>query len=396
MAFKMDPWGAALVPLKDSMVLLLEAAFERPFPACVVLTIILYVLWTLIQRPSGLHPSKGDGVIVPDGEEGTLAHEREAQDHPQEVAAVAPYPGFLAFGNSPEPWTFENDTCSWSMLSMLRATYNQELDKSGNYLYGKYFLGKKRLWELRVQFKFKRRVRPDKVYLALELHKHVHLNRATKILMDMVVNLMRRAVGDQLYHSVGDDPNSTDGEAEKPIFAMPLWAFDQFILTPEGEEPPKLTDPALPSMGSARSGRVKDFRSELEALTLEPGPTYTFCLWGVSQWIDKLAWELLMPWGRIDCNKFCGSPPIHAVVYELTPSATGDKRHLQARKRYIMNAALWSSIKPPPEAALGELLGHDRGQGDAREMEADSFALQPRRHPRPGSRRSAFGCCGGR
>ena len=37
------------------------------------------------------------------------------------------------------------------------------------------------------------------------------------------------AAAKDLYHSVGDDPWKTSGETERPVFTMPLWAFDSTI-----------------------------------------------------------------------------------------------------------------------------------------------------------------------
>ena len=43
----------------------------------------------------------------------------------------------------------------------------------------------------------------------------------------------------------------------------------RFIVTPEGDTPPQLNDPAIPTMGQRRSKRVREYRSELEELQLK-------------------------------------------------------------------------------------------------------------------------------
>merc|ERR1719409_2391385 len=106
--------------------------------------------------------------------------------------------------------------------------------------------------------------------------------RATKVAMRAVVGSLKYIVGNDLHHSPGDDPACTVGEAERPIFSMPIWAFDQFIETPEGEEPPSLTDPSFMKMGIRRSDDSKVFSQTMSNLKCKPGPTYTFSFWSIS------------------------------------------------------------------------------------------------------------------
>eukprot|EP00929_Paragymnodinium_shiwhaense_P083920 TRINITY_DN44850_c0_g2_i1.p1 TRINITY_DN44850_c0_g2~~TRINITY_DN44850_c0_g2_i1.p1 ORF type:complete len:123 (-),score=29.24 TRINITY_DN44850_c0_g2_i1:595-963(-) len=81
-----------------------------------------------------------------------------------------------------------------------------------------------------------------------------------------------------IYSTPGDDPSQVSGERERPAAVLPMWAFDQFIETPAGAEPPSLTDLAFPSMGSRRYKRVAEYKREMEALQkrFTSGPTYTF------------------------------------------------------------------------------------------------------------------------
>jgi len=97
---------------------------------------------------------------------------------------------------------------------------------------------------------------------------------------------------------------------------------------------------------------------DLENLRFRAGPTYTFCFWGISQYLDNIAWEVIWKIGRIDFNQFCGKPPVHVVLYELLPAEDErDERHLQSRKKYFFRLAFWSSRKPPSRKRKTELLG---------------------------------------
>merc|ERR1712048_931480 len=153
----------------------------------------------------------------------------------------------------------------------------------------------------------------------IELDDYVPLPAASKRLMGLVVAALRRVVGSDLYHSVGDDPKTTAGPQEKPVFAMPLWAFDQFIVTPEGEKAPSLTDPRFHEFGMKRADDRAAYVKEISALELKSGPTYTFSFWGISQFLDNINWEItgVVPFTKINFNQFCGRPPVHLVMYSL-------------------------------------------------------------------------------
>lgn len=163
-----------------------------------------------------------------------------------------------------------------------RPTHDPELNSSGAYPYGDYFEGKKwrrrgeveasksfarRLWELRFRFQFKRSVALSELYFGAELEEYVPVNAATKRVMDLSVAGMRQVVGDRLYHTLGDS-SEVSTERERPAILLPLWAFDQFMETPEGEAPPELTDPRLPHMGHKRVGQIREYKRLMDALDL--------------------------------------------------------------------------------------------------------------------------------
>merc|ERR1712232_847597 len=216
----------------------------------------------------------------------------------------------------------------------------------------------KRLWEARVQLKFKQTPTAP-VLFGIELDDYVPLPAASKRLMGLVVAALRRVVGGDLYHSVGDDPKTTAGPQEKPVFVMPLWAFDQFIVTPEGEQAPSLTDPRFHELGMKRADDRAAYIKEISALELKPGPTYTFSFWGISQFLDQINWELtgVIPFTRINFNQFCGRAPVHLVMYSLDRVDDDlETRHLQSRKNYLFDLKFWSTKSKPTPERLQELM----------------------------------------
>jgi len=265
---------------------------------------------------------------------------------------------------------------------------NSDLDKSGNYPYGDHFRGRKRLWELRVQFRFKEEV-DSNLLVGIELDNYVPLNAAAQRLMGLTVTALRQVAGQDLYHSVGDDPNNGSGPHEKPVFMMPLWACDQMVVTPEGEEAPDVTHSHFSEFGIRRTDDRRAFIKELSALELRPGPAYTFAFWGISQFLDVVKWEVqrILPFKSIDFDTFCGAPPVQLVFYTLRESENGETRHLQSRKNYYFRFALWSSEKRPSANKLRELFPKTAGV-----THAAAPADQPR-HAGPLQR--ILGCCAG-
>lgn len=296
----------------------------------------------------------------------------------------------LLEANSAEPWPFENEFSVGCFLPMHRPTHDKDLDKSCKWRYGAHFKGRKRLWEMRLQLRVKEDV-TEPMRFGCELQEYVPLNSASKRLMGVTVAALRSVAGGDLYHSVGDDPRKTEGEVEKPVFAMPMWAFDQFIITPEGEEPPDLTDENFHAFGTKRVDDRPAFIRAVSDMELKVGPTYTFAFWGISQFLDDIQWQIqkVIPFKPIDFNLFCGAPPVSIVLYTLTP-ADGETRHLQSRKNYYFRLAFWSSLKPPAADKIRQLLPKVNGDDAA----AGPAALLRNRSKNWSSKVSGvFACC---
>jgi len=259
----------------------------------------------------------------------------------------------------------ENENCVCTSMFMIK---NPEMSGPFN----AYFEGKRRLWEGRWQIRVKRT--PTKPLLfGIELAEYVPVPAWSKRVQQMTVALLRKAVGKDLYHSVGDDPWKS-GETERPVFTMPLWAFDQLIISEEGEEPNILD---LDGRGMLRTeGRAKFIRT-MNNLELQPGKVYTFSFWSISRFVDVLNWKMLgvVP-GGMDFSVFCGRPPVHVVIYELEDSEDPrETRHLQSRKRYWFNLALWSTKVPPSQPQIRAMLW-EGSAAEAAEEDTDAQEAQ--------------------
>jgi len=319
---------------------------------------------------------------------------------PHEEGSMIPCRGIVISNATSE---FENEFCKGKFLSLHRATYDAKLDRSCDYQYGDYFRGKKRLWEARFQVQFEVPPPPSDVFFGIELEQYVPMAKTTKKTMNVIISLLKRVVGDRIYHTPGDDPAVVYGDKELPAFVMPLFAFDQYIVTPSGKIPPELSDPNIPSMGSCRSKRVKQYQKEFADLTFIPGYTYTFCFWGISQWLDKINWTVRLPLANLDFNLFCGCPPVHVVLYTLKKHGGSDRRHLAHLKRYYFDMAFWSSESRPEFDRIHSLLGEwARSANVDTDNECLSEGAQtfPEKLGRAKETRSRsagiFGCCSAR
>lgn len=289
-----------------------------------------------------------------------------AEDYPELHITPGPHlevvldpPCGLHCSNPPEPYQFENDQCYGSYFFFhppwaedggkpLPASSADGLD------YGEYFEGKTRLWEMRIQLRLKRAKKAtEDIYFGCELEAYVPLGAAARRTIQLAVAAIRQAVGG-VYQSSGDDPETCTGELEKPCCVLPMWAFDQFIVTPAGEPPPVLTSPHFPEWGCKRKGRMADYAREMTDLsnTMVPGPTYTFGFWGNSRFLDAIDWKLrgIPVVTPMDLTPMVGKPPVYVVFYTLdrADQANGKpERHLSSRKRFYFRAAIWSSKKRP-------------------------------------------------
>ncbi|CAE7213042.1 unnamed protein product [Symbiodinium sp. CCMP2592] len=388
--------------LKSAAEELAQEARAAPAAVFVALTLLLLFLFRGSSASSAkpaVKRGKNEKEVV-DYHDSAVTSFLDRLGVPQErhlEACFVPCGGFMVNGQISE---FENDVCYGKMLEMHRATHDKELDKSADYPYGSYFVGKKRLWETRVQLKFKKPPIQSEMFFGIELEKYVPMSRSVKRTMDGVVRMLKGVVGNQIYHSVGDNPEecADSAELEMPTFVMPMWAFDQYIVTAEGEVPPELDDECIPELGSKRSGRVSEFRKELDNIVFEVGPTYTLCFWGISQWLDKLNWQLKLPLlGRLHMDQFAGSPPVHVVIYTLNRSQDpDDKRHLNSRKQYYLNVAFWSSNNRPRGERVMELLGAATQALDPSRFSPRMGGLSPvKRRADSGVASSWLACCAG-
>merc|ERR1719401_1443889 len=122
--------------------------------------------------------------------------------------------------NSPAPVEFETESFVGRCMFLHRPTWsfeNKETDDT--YPYKQHFHSRKRLWEWRLQGRFKKR--PSVLYTGIELEEYVAVTWGTRALMKGLLPLIQRALGcKQVHHEIG---NEKDLEL-RPVVVAPIWA----------------------------------------------------------------------------------------------------------------------------------------------------------------------------
>lgn len=216
-----------------------------------------------------------------------------------------------------------------------------------NYPYKQHFHGRKRLWEWRVQGRFKRR--PKVLYVGIELEEYVAVTWATRALMKGMLPLIQRALQCKLvHHEIGNEHDAL----LRPEVVAPIWAVDSTLIHNHPSEAPALDSTTLPT-GLSRKAARQYWEAVWNGGQWEEthgGPTYTFVVWGPSPLMDLQAWvfrKLPLTWGRnLSMEPFCGRQPVHAVIYELEGE---NKEHRQENKNYMwdvrfMPEPIWTAL----------------------------------------------------
>ncbi|CAK9002753.1 Uncharacterized protein SCF082_LOCUS7463 [Durusdinium trenchii] len=246
------------------------------------------------------------------------------------------------------PVEFECDNFIGRCMLLHRPAWSYDGEDLAHYPYKEHFHGRKRLWEWRIQGRFKRR--PGHLYCGVELEKYVPVNFATRTMMRGIIPLVQGALQcKQIRHEIGkeDDPSL------RPTVVAPIWAADNTLVHEDPSAAPNIADISLPSGYSRKAARhfwdeVWNGGGPTFAGASPGGPVFTFAIWGPAQLLDLRAWSLRklpLMWSRtLSLDPFVGKQPVHAVIYETQ----GAEEHHQSQKVYVMDVrvmpkALWSS-----------------------------------------------------
>lgn len=285
--------------------------------------------------------------------------------------------------NVATPVSYESGLCTTKVIAMHRPTHEPWREKTGDYPFAWHLCGRKRIFEIRVQVRLKS-LPEGPLYFGVVMNQPRKSSWLGREVRNVFIFAVRRVIG-EFYQSLGDDPDEVEGEAEPPTFVMPLWAFDQFIVSDVGQEPDIAGD--LAGAGVRRTDGIAAYTRAVKSTidSFSTDKVYTFCFWGLSQFVDCMNWELLggfLPFtqgSRFDFAEAGCEPPINVVLYDI-PGALPtdkDKRHLVSKKRHLFNVLMWSQTKPPSLDVITRLLGapvryEDEGETMQQSKEAEA------------------------
>lgn len=306
------------------------------------------------SRPTAASHRNGTRSISSESNE----HEFESQPDDPVRACSVPSDGNIWRANTKSALSFDTEGALVKGLVMLRPTHEPWREDMGNYRYSWHFSGRRRLWEIRVQLRFKHVPKSD-LWIGIEM-RYIPFTPSAWLLYlkTLILKGMSVAIGGEIYQTPGEDPTAVDGEPEPPTLVFPLWAIDQFHVANPGEEPDLSGD--LEGIGTRRTSGLANYiqalKSELSNISTEK--VYTFCLWGISTFFDAIHWEAKFAGFKFDPSQLCGNPPVYLAMYSLPGVNPGDsdRRHLISRKEYIFKVAIWNVSKPYDEAEVKSMV----------------------------------------
>eukprot|EP01134_Creolimax_fragrantissima_P004910 CFRG4910T1 len=231
--------------------------------------------------------------------------------------------GKRVMANSREPISFETEMFVGKVIFKFATN---PVDP----VYAPYFEGKKRMFEVQVQGRFKEDISASSCLLGLEGTYHLEVGLLGKGLVHLVTKFVY-ALTPGAQANLGDKHLSNEPCLRPWILCMPLsTTVDCFIETPPGADPPALGVDMLPEV------MTKSEWSKLD--TYSADNIYSISMHGM--YVDFVKWNAVgIPGiGATDLKKILGSAPLRIVAFATPPGHNGVLT--QADKRYLFDFEL--------------------------------------------------------
>mmetsp|Transcript_42700 Transcript_42700/g.97202 ORF Transcript_42700/g.97202 Transcript_42700/m.97202 type:complete len:553 (-) Transcript_42700:145-1803(-) len=279
-----------------------------------------------------------------------------------------------------------NEFFQGRVVCVHRPTHCPSLEPEWDPFFTQHFQGRKRLWEIRIQGRFKEVV--DVPLRWAFVHDFASVPSYTLGLVESVLlSFFGAAMGfgkSELYVSHGQtaDEVQQGEEPELSHVAAGLLCFDQTIVTPPGCKVPDILGD-MQGQGMSRVDSVRKYKEYLNSLVMTPENTYTFALWGPSQFVDVIKWQIqkVLP-TPISLDVLCGPNPVHMQLYALPKDHKDGERHLTSKKNIFVDILIGANAAPIPESVRQEYnlvsaqVVCPDGFEDAREDEDEEMAAR--------------------
>eukprot|EP01031_Cornospumella_fuschlensis_P034759 gene34759-42090_t len=228
-----------------------------------------------------------------------------------------------------------------------------------------FFEGRRRLFEVQVQGKFKREPAGE-VFVGAEGSQKLELGIITRSISRVVSQFISTMVSD-LHYSFGDNQDNPNHEV--PHVVSPIFiTFDKIVATPPGETPPPLGTP-FPEDLEYRKKRLK-FRFIKDA-QVDLDTTYSFSV--CTQNLDLLNWTIVgIPMVKpMDLRTYSGNGSVSLIGYEIPRSVLTKFPNTHPRKllNYVFSMRLTPVNPDEPIWDLPQPLSEEEGGEEAAEGE---------------------------
>lgn len=251
--------------------------------------------------------------------------------------------------NSPLGVPFETDLVVGKVLFLHKSASGKK------HCHTDHFQGRKRQWELRFQFRFKRALR-NRFFVGV-MPQELDLDQETSQTSRLAMKAALSLVPWEAYFAWGDRKEASKlPDRELASCVTDLSACDMVIWTPPDKVVPTLSGDLLnvgEASGQNLQRRQMGIRPYAQAVNdiaknLTPEDTLTVAVWGFSHFVDVIGWQLHLNrlFGAVPVTRFWGNSPAHFVAYELEdePDGTPSKRHLESKKEYFVDFLVFSNV----------------------------------------------------
>mmetsp|Transcript_8115 Transcript_8115/g.18159 ORF Transcript_8115/g.18159 Transcript_8115/m.18159 type:complete len:553 (-) Transcript_8115:116-1774(-) len=246
----------------------------------------------------------------------------------------------------------DNEYFKGRSVCVHRPTHDPSLEPSWHPFYTSHFEGRKRIWEIRFQGKFTQEITAPLRWALL--HDHPIPTSYGRGLMESVMcSFFCKAMNistSESYICHGDRPEDLKPgeEAELAHAAANLICFDQIVVTEPGQEPPDLLG-SMAGMGKLRTDSVKAYKEFVKDLKITPDKTYTFAIWGPSQFLDVIKWQIQKVFPTpIPIGNLCEDTPLHLELYALPDDHDPKDKHLESKKKVFFDILISANRIPMP------------------------------------------------
>jgi hypothetical protein len=172
--------------------------------------------------------------------------------------------------NPPHGYSIDNEHCEGQAIFLVKPCDGGD----GSSKYANYFRGKKRLFEIQFQLRFKKRPHGT-LWYGVELDTPLKLTPTKRAFIHAILAIVKAMQRKSFHFVVEGESTRTDGMYEKSHTALTLeGSVDNIVVTHPGEVPPKLGG-AIPTEGAIPTDFATKLIRKTRSIDWNTVDTYT-------------------------------------------------------------------------------------------------------------------------